>query len=57
MDIKNSAKLEREIAALLNKFSAENDSGTPDFILAKFLFNCLENFNQATKERKKWDFR
>jgi len=46
--------LEKEIEKILNKHCAENDSNTPDFILAKYLIGCLEAFNVATKERTAW---
>jgi len=41
-----------ELTNLINKFSAENDSNTPDYILAKYMKSCLEAFNEATVERK-----
>lgn len=46
--------LERELAALLNSFSLENDSDTPDFILAKFLLDCLAAWNAGLQARDKW---
>jgi len=42
----------KELMTLINKHSLENDSDTPDFILAEYLTNCLGNFNIATKARK-----
>ncbi len=44
----------KELAQLINKHSLENLSNTPDFILAKFMSNCLDSFNLATKERTHW---
>lgn len=49
-----TAELEIELANLLNKHSAENLSGTPDFILAGYLAGCLENWNHWTKQRSYW---
>jgi hypothetical protein len=46
--------LHREIAILLNKYSAENGSNTPDFILAKYLADCLAAFDKAVTAREKW---
>jgi hypothetical protein len=46
--------LERDIQDVLNRHSAENPSGTPDFILAAFLQNCLYAFNQAVVARAAW---
>jgi len=45
---------EKELERLLNKYSKENDSNTPDFILASYLKNCLENFGQTIQRREKW---
>lgn len=36
---------EEELKELINKHSKENESNTPDFILAQFLNSCLEAFN------------
>lgn len=63
---KKQEEFERELAALLNKYSKENESDTPDFILAKFLNNCLVAVNRwhpgdllnfyglMMKDRDKW---
>jgi hypothetical protein len=40
---------EKEIANLINRLSLENESNTPDFVLAKYLTNCLINFNKTSK--------
>ena len=44
--------LENEIRAALNRASAESNSDTPDFILAGFLMDCLEAWDQATVARE-----
>lgn len=36
--------LEYELASLLNKYSAENDSDTTDRILAQYILDCLKAF-------------
>lgn len=46
--------LEKTLEELLNRASAENDSGTPDFILAKYLITALNAFNTAIKARDDW---
>jgi hypothetical protein len=46
--------LERAITTTINRFSAENGSDTPDFILAAYLTDCLNAFNRATRWRGKW---
>lgn len=43
-----------ELASLLNRHSKENGSGTPDFILAEYLFGCLTHFNAAVNRREAW---
>ena len=47
-------EFEKELTILINRYSQENGSDTPDFILAKYLFWCLQNFNEAVKYREKW---
>ena len=46
--------LQKEITAVLNRHSAENESDTPDFILAQYLMACLSAHSAATKERDRW---
>lgn len=46
--------LENDLRKLLNTYSAENGSDTPDFILAEFMMNSLDAFNKATNRRKEW---
>lgn len=45
---------EKELESILNRYSKENESSTPDFILAKYLQDCLENYNRTLKARDKW---
>lgn len=44
----------KDISEVLNRHSAENESGTPDFILSHFLTDTLEAFNEAVKARGVW---
>jgi hypothetical protein len=46
--------LEHELKKLLNAHSAENASDTPDFILARYVTDCLDSYARATKERDRW---
>ena len=48
------SQFEKELAELVNKYSKENDSDTPDFILARYLNAVLDNFNAAVKDREQW---
>lgn len=43
-----------ELSVLLNKYSKENTSNTPDFILAEYMISCLEAFNVASNRRGRW---
>jgi hypothetical protein len=43
-----------ELASLLNRYSKENGSDTPDFILAQYLSDCLAAWNRAVNERTEW---
>jgi hypothetical protein len=38
----------------INRFSRENGSNTPDFILADYLAACLLAFDEASRAREKW---
>ena len=49
-----SSKFKTELSALLNKYSMEGSSDTPDFILAEYICNCLSAFNLTIKRRRKW---
>lgn len=54
-DEETAAKsLPRELAALLNKYSAENVSGTPDFVLAEVALDALKSFNENVHKRGEW---
>lgn len=39
---------------LLNSYSQENASGTPDFILAQYMIGCLHNYNTTVWARERW---
>ena len=48
------SEFKKELESLINKYSLENGSDTPDFILAEYLENCLLNFDCAVRLRNKW---
>jgi len=54
--IKSSPKnaFRAELEKLLNYYSMENCSHTPDFILANFLIASLDNFDLSIKRREEW---
>lgn len=39
---------------LINTHSQENGSDTPDFILGRYLSDCLDAFDLATRRRDSW---
>lgn len=45
---------EKELENLINRHSKENDSNTPDFILAQYISGCLATFATATQQRETW---
>lgn len=48
------ATLETELAALVNRYSVENLSDTPDYILARYLMGCLATYNTTVNLRDEW---
>ncbi len=45
---------EKELEELINRHSMENDSNTPDFILAQYVLTCLSAYRNAVNKRDKW---
>lgn len=43
-----------EFARIINTYSIENDSDTPDFIIAEYLFDCLMAANILIGGRSAW---
>jgi surfactin synthase thioesterase subunit len=46
--------LHEDIRATLNLHGRENESNTPDFILAGYLMACLMAYETATQSRDAW---
>lgn len=44
----------KELEILINRYSKENGSNTPDFILANYLNDCLDTFGKAVMRRSEW---
>lgn len=49
-----SGEFAAELAGLINRHSVENESDTPDFLLARFLGDCLTAWNRTTRARDEW---
>ena len=43
-----------EIESLINRYSRENGSDTPDFILAEYITDCLDAYDKALQRREAW---
>lgn len=43
-----------ELRQLINRLSLENDSMTPDWVLADYLIACLDAWNGTTAARESW---
>ena len=52
--LESDRNFQAELAAVINKYSREGRSNTPDFILAGYLVNCLEAYEAAMERRKEW---
>jgi hypothetical protein len=50
----NIEEFKKELISLVNKYSIENRSNTPDYLIADYLFHCLLAFETATNRRDKW---
>lgn len=48
------SSFEKELELLINKYSKESKSNTPDFILADYMKNSMESFHLATRLRDNW---
>lgn len=47
-------ELKKEIETILNKASRENESNTPDFILAEYMMQCLNAAENLINNRESW---
>lgn len=44
----------QELENLINCYSIENESNTPDYLLAEYLRGCLDVFAKTVMAREKW---
>ena len=47
-------KFNIELKKLINRHSQENNSNTPDFLLASYLIDCLIAFEKTVVAREIW---
>lgn len=45
---------EEALRTLINRYCQEYESNTPDFILSRYMKECLDAFNKAIKYREVW---
>jgi len=49
-----SDEFRKDLERLLNSHGMESGCDTPDFILADYMTNCLENFDLIVSARERW---
>jgi len=52
--MENREKIIKEFKQVINRNCLENESDTPDYILAEYLVNTLENLKTIVRARDKW---
>lgn len=51
---KKASQFKKDLTNLINVYSRENKSNTPDFILAEYMEECLLTFERIIVNRDKW---
>ncbi len=54
LDKYTDLEFEARLRKIINQTCQENDSNTPDFILAQYMVCCLSAFTTATQQRETW---
>lgn len=54
IDEPKRAELLKKLESLVNRLSLENESDTPDWILARYMVGCLDTFDACVRERDRW---
>jgi hypothetical protein len=47
-------EFEERLYHLINYYAIDSGTDTPDFILARYLSRCLDNYTETLKERDRW---
>lgn len=50
----NETGFKTELTTLINRYSKENGSNTPDFILTEYMVDCLNAYDKAMARRMEW---
>lgn len=48
------SNFQKELTELINSHCLENESDSPDFILAEYMLDTLDAYNDAVKKREAW---
>lgn len=51
---KSPPTFQEELRQVINRHSKEGGSDTPDYILAKYLEDCLTAYNRTVQARESW---
>ena len=51
---RNERSFREDLQSLINKYSMENGSNTPDFLLSEYLTSQLNLWDQYVTRREKW---
>lgn len=54
MKIEKNKEFIFELTTLINKHRIENIPDTPDFILADYLYECIDVFARYSKAKERW---
>jgi hypothetical protein len=50
----DNEQLRKDLTDLFNRHSVENESNTPDYLLAEFVLQCLAQFERFIQARDAW---
>jgi hypothetical protein len=54
MNTERRIAFHKELISIINRNSLENDSDTPDWVIADYLIACLDAWNEGVQYREKW---
>ncbi len=52
--MRNRNEFVKAISEVVNRYSIENGSNTPDFILADYIADVVDAWNEAVRRREAW---
>ena len=48
--MKNMDNFQKELSVLINKYCLDSEANTPDFVLANFLYSCVQNYIECNRQ-------